>query len=339
MKSNPFGLDIGASTIKAVWLMQQKEGFFLNAALTISSPPRGILSESPIDQEEMARAIRQIVDEGKISTPYVNVALPENQVYTRVIEMPLLSDKELSSAIYWEAEQHIPVSLNNVTLDWRVLGRSNETNKMEVLLVGAPNTLIGKYQKIFSMAGLTIAALETEILSAVRSLITSDSFPNTLIVQIGAISTSLAIIKNGIIVFTYSVPTGGNAINRAIAADFGFSIEQAEEYKKTYGMSEKFFGGKIGQTTAPILMSIVNEIKKALVFYNEKYKGEHPILQIMLSGGTAKLSGVDLFFAEHCGIQTAIANPWATLGFSQTPKDILDNAPEYTIAVGLAMRV
>lgn len=341
MKTAPFGLDIGASTMKAVWLLKQKTGLQLLAALTFPSPPKGMLSEAPIDQEEMAQAIQKIITLGKITGKSVNIALPENQVYTRVLDMPVLSDKELSSAIFWEAEQYIPVPLNNLTLDWRVLYRPINTlqeSKMQVLLVGAPTILIDKYQRILAMAGLEITAIETEIISIIRALVTDTRFPNTVIVNIGAVSTSLAMVKDGVIVFTYSTAIGGMAINRAIASDFGFTMGQAEEYKKTYGVSQDTLGGKIGKATEPILLSIINEVKKALALYSERYKNAAPMQQILLCGGTAKLPGVDLFFAQNCGIETAIANPWRVITGQQIPKEISDNAADYTIAVGLAMR-
>ncbi|MCL5439266.1 MAG: type IV pilus assembly protein PilM [Patescibacteria group bacterium] len=351
MKTLPFGLDIGATTIKTVWLSGDNTSFILNSASILPTPPKGMLSESPLDQEEMARVIKKIVDDSKITTKYVNIALPESQVYTRVLEMPTLSDKELSSAIYWEAEQYIPVPLSSVTLDWSVLRRPKiEAEKMEVLLVGAPTALVDKYQKVLTIAGLTIASLESEILSVVRALVSPATnpdqartvnekiFPNTLIIHIGALSTSIAIINNGIIAFTYLIPTGGAAINRAIATDFGFSESQAEEYKKVYGVSTESLGGKIGKVTTPILMAIITEVKKAVAFYNEKYKSGSPIQQILLSGGTAKLPGVTTFFTQNCGIETAIANPWNILSSQQVPKEIIDNASDYTIAVGLAIR-
>jgi type IV pilus assembly protein PilM len=163
-------------------------------------------------------------------------------------------------------------------------------------------------------------------------------FPNTLIVNIGAMSTSLAIVKGGIIVFTYSIAIGGAAINRAIASDFGFSLPQAEEYKKTYGISQQELGGKISDSTKPILLSIIGEVKKALAFYKDKYKNDTPLQQVLLTGGTAKLPGIDLFFAQNCEIETATANPWHVLGEQQIPREILDNASDYTIAIGLALR-
>ncbi len=341
MSAKSFGLDIGVTSIKAVELQKKGDGYLLSAAITLDGPSKGILSEAILDQEEEAMSIRRLVTEGKISSKEVHLALPENQVYTRVIEMPVLSDKELSTAIYWEAEQYIPVPLETLQLAWEILRKPDhphEDAKMQVLLVGAPLSLINRYEKIFSMTGITIVSIETEILSTVRALVTGDKFPNTLIVSLGAMSTSLAIIKDGIIVFTYSIPTGGTAINRAIATDFGFSVDQAEEYKKVYGMSDDALGGKIGQATTPILMSIIDEVKKALAFYSEKYKNEAPIGQIVLSGGSAKLPGIQSFFAEHCGVEIAMANPWKILTSQQVPKEILDNAPHYTIAVGLAMK-
>ncbi len=341
MNKRPFGLDIGVSTIKIVWLSYQKEEFILDASLITPAPPKGMLSESPLDEEEMARALVRSIDEAKITTKYVNIALAENQVYTNVIEMPVLSDKELSSAIYWEAERHIPVPLSSVKLAWSVLKRPPQAimeEKMQILIVGSPTLLINKYQKILSMAGLTINAIETQILATIRALVTSDNFPTSLIVNIGSASTALAIVRDNVMIFIYSIPVGGSAINRAIEADFGLTQKQAEEYKKSYGVSTGIFGGKIGKATEPILDSILAEVRKALAFYSEKYKGDKPIRQIILSGGTAKLPGIDLFFTNKVNIETVIANPWKILRNQELPREILDDAPEYTIAVGLAMR-
>ena len=344
MNKKAFGLDIGATTMKLVWLGAQKEGFILASCLIAPTPPKGILSSSPIDEEEMAQAIKKAVAEANIKTKFVNLALAENQVYTKVVDMPTLSDRELASAIYWEAEQYIPVPLSSITLVWAVLKRPEKplaNEKMQVLMVGAPTILIQKYQKILSMAGLTISSMETELLATVRSLAVGPKdqpFPPSLIVNIGAVSTSLTIVRNGVMVFAYSTQVGGGAINRAIATDFGLTPQQAEEYKKVYGISGKSLGGKIGQATSPILMSIVSEVKKALAYYSQKYKEDSPIRQIILSGGTAKLPGIEIFFAENCGIETIMANPWKILSSQQIPKEVLDNAADYTIAVGLAMK-
>jgi type IV pilus assembly protein PilM len=341
MNKKSFGLDIGATSIKLVWLDGKKGAFILKAASISPAPAKGMLSESPLDAEEIAQTLAKAVKDAGVDSKLVNVALPENQVYTKVLEMPVLSDRELASAIYWEAEQYIPVPLTNITLVWNLLKRPEhpaQGDKMEVLMVGAPTMLVNKYQKILSMAGLEINSMETEILATIRSLVLDETFPTSLVVNIGAISTSFAIVRNGTMVFTYSMSVGGAAINRAIATDFGLTPQQAEEYKRVYGISGKSLGGRIGKATEPILNTILTEIKKSIAFYAQKYKDDSPIRQIILSGGTAKLPGIEIFFANNSGIETAIANPWKILASQKMPREILDNASDYTIAVGLAMR-
>ena len=145
------GLDMGLTKIKAVSLSKQNNAFVLNNFSIMPSPPKGMLSEALTDHEVMAQTLKKTVDSMKIDSKNVNIALSDSQVYTKVIEMPVLSDKELSLAIYWEAERHIPVALSTITLVWNVLKRpaSGSTDgKMQVLMVGAPTTLVAKYQKI-----------------------------------------------------------------------------------------------------------------------------------------------------------------------------------------------
>ncbi len=334
------GLDIGLTKITAVSLSRQNNNLVLDAFQTAPAPAKGMLSESPIDEEEMAGVLKKTADNLKVNSKNVNIALPDNKVYTKIIEMPPLTDKELSLAIYWEAERHIPVALSTISLVWSVLKRplnSSVNEKMQVLLVGAPTILINKYQKILQMAGLNINSIETEILAIVRAL-ASSNLPPTIIVNIGAINTSLAIIKDGILVLTYLIQAGGNAITRSIEADFGLTPAQSEEYKKTYGFSKEGVGKKVGKATEPILFSILLEIKKALAFYSQKYKDDAIIQQILLSGGTAKLPGIDLFFAENLGIETVVAFPWKIFANQKVPSEILNDSTDYTIALGLAMR-
>lgn len=341
MNNRSFGLDLSVATIKAVELLPDKNGFKLNACIVAPAPPKGMLSESPVDEEEMAQAIKKIISEARITTKRVNLALPENQAYTKVVEMPYLSDRELASAIYWEAEQYIPIPLSNVALSWNVINRKAQTNdKMLVLMVGAPSIVVKKYQKVMSLAGLAISTMETEMLATVRALtsfLPLNSVTPTIIINIGTISTSLAIVIGNNLVFTYSIPLGGAAINRAISTDFGLSYQQAQEYQKAYGISNSPLGQRIGKSTEPILSSILSEVKKAVIYYSQKYK-DSKIEQIILSGETAKIPGLDIYFANSSGIETVTANPWKFLGENIVPKEVMDNAPDFSIAVGLSLR-
>lgn len=341
MKSSTFGLDIGISKIKAVWLSKEKEVISFNSALAVPTPSPGIQSESPFDHQELAQAVSKLISDAKITANKVSIALPENHIFTKVIEMPILSEKELSSAIYWEAEEHIPAPMETMSLAWSILKRARQSQneqRMQVLLVAAPNQLIKRYQSILELAGLSIVAVETETLSIIRGLFREPNPPTSVVLNIGSMNTSLSIIQQGAIVFNYSIPLGGVAMTRSISSDFGLNITQAEEYKRTYGLSDKNLGGKVATAIEPIFINILTELKKAIEFYNERYKNESPITQILLTGGSANLPGIDLYFVKNIGIETVIANPWKMLNIAGVPNSLLPLGPEYAVACGLALK-
>ena len=341
MKSTAFGLDIGTTTMKVVSVERDKNAITYNSSFSVFTPQQGMQSESPFDHQEMAIIINKLVIDAKITTNNVNIALPENHAYSKVIEMPSLSDDELSNAIYWEAEQYVPAPLDTVTLAWSKLRTFRNVlgeEKMQVFLVAAPKDVISRYQTILDLAGLTIVSIETETLAMVRGVIADSTAPTALLMNIGSMNTSLCILQNGIIVFNYSFPLGGIALTRAIASDFGFTPQQAEEYKAAYGLSDKNFGGKVRKAIDPILTSMMTEVRKAITFYNEKYKGESQIFQILLTGGGANLPGLAVYFAQNIGIETLIANPWEMLQVQKVPADVLARGPLFTIALGLALK-
>lgn len=341
MKSNAFGLDIGTSSIKAVFLNRDGNTLSFNSAISVPTPSPGMQSESPFDHQEMAKVINKLVTDAKITTNKVNIALPEHNIFTKVIDMPILSEKELSTAIYWEAEQHIPAPMDTMTLAWSILRRPKQIGtdqKMQVLIVAAPNHIIKRYQTILELAGLSVIAVETETLSLIRCIVKERSTVTSMLMNIGSLNTSFSIVQNGIIVFNYSTPLGGSAVTRAIAADFGLNTSQAEEYKRTYGFSDKNLSGKVGKAIEPIFTNILTEAKKAIAFYSERYKNDSPISQILLSGGTAKMPGLDVFFVKSIGIETAILNPWKLLSVSNVPKEFEAQGPQFGVACGLAVK-
>ncbi len=334
------GLDIGSHSIKLVEIGRRKDEAVVLAAGSIPTPPKALTGVNPQDVEGVAMIVKKLWQETGAHTKNVNIALPESQVFTRVIDVPSLSERELTSAIKWEAEQYIPMPLDQVTVDFSVLRDSKDTgtNKMEVLLVASPKTLVEKYVTILEYAELTPVAVETEIIAASRALIrTTTSVRTVMVVSLGAQTTDLAIVRGGILAFTRSMSSGGEALSRAVAQSFGFEISQAEEFKKTYGIEKDKLEGKIAAAVAPIMDTITAEIKRAVAFYQEKYKDEH-IGVVILSGGTAKVPGMVVSMAESLGIEVQLANPW--IGLSREARfSVLDpEGPVFSVAVGLALR-
>lgn len=334
------GLDIGSHTIKLIELAREKNQARLLAAGSTPTPVKALSSSVAADSEAVAVAIKQLLKDTGSKSRSSNIALPESQVFTRVIDVPQLSQRELASAIRWEAEQYIPLPLDQVNVDFTVLRDSKETktNMMEVLLVAAPKILLERYLGILELAELTPVGVETEIIAASRALVRSLSGVKTvMIVSLGAQTTDLAILHGGILAFTRSISAGGEALSRALAQGLEFNLSQAEEFKKTYGLEKDKLEGKIIAAAKPIMDVIVGEIKRAIAFYQEKYKEER-VETIVLNGGTARLPGMVVYIAENLGIEAQLANPW--VGIERDARfAVLDSeGPTFGVAVGLALR-
>jgi type IV pilus assembly protein PilM len=334
------GLDVGSHSIKLVEVQRRKNESVISAAGTIPTPPKALLAATGQDLEAIAQVIKKLWKETGAKTNSVNIALPESQVFTRVIEVPELTQRELTSAIKWEAEQYIPIPLDQVTVDFTILRQARETgtNKMEVLLVASPKTLVEKYVTILEYADLNPVAVETEIIAAGRALVrTTNTVKTVMIVSLGAQTTDLAIVRNGIFTFTRSISSGGEALSRAVAQSFGFEISQAEEFKKTYGIEKDKLEGKLLAAVSPIMDTIIGEMKRAIAYFQEKYPDEQ-IGVAIISGGTAKVPGMVVYIAEKLGIEVQLANPW--IGLIREPRfSVLEGeGPMFTVAVGLALR-
>lgn len=333
------GLDIGTAFIKAVQISRDNSVGQLLAAGYIASPANAITSTNPHDEQTLANAINRLAHDMKISTMDVSASLPSSKVITRVIEVPLMSEQELSSSIKWEAEQYIPLPLPRVKIDYEIISVNQETAKMKVLLVAAPISIIEKYMRIISLAGLTPVTLETEILAIGRSIsVNNPQLSNVLVLTIGATTSEIAILHNQILVYTKSFPIGGNTLTRSIAQELGFELAQAEEYKKNYGLDESKLEGKIAKTILPVFNSLFTEMEKTVTYFKEQYPKEE-IKSSIVCGGGAKLPGLIMAMTKQLGIDTQINNPFENLTVdSKILPSLMPEASIYTVAVGLGLK-
>lgn len=334
------GIDIGTHSIKLIEIGKEKGVATLLSAGSMPTPSKALTSSVSADTEAIAYVIKQLVKDTGTKTDKVNVALPESQVFTRIIEVPQLSTRELTSAIQWEAEQYVPLPLDQVNMDFSVLRDSKTTTngKMDVLLIAAPKALIERYMTILELADLVPVYAETEIIAASRAIVPSvATLKNVMMVSIGAQTTDIAILHGGIISFVRSISAGGQALSRALSQSFEFTVVQAEEYKKTYGVQRGMLEDKLVVAMEPILATIMNEIKRAIAFFGEKYANER-IEALILSGGSAKLPGIVSYMTEQVNIETQLANPWMGIQKEARFAVLSHEGPLFTVAVGLAMR-
>lgn len=330
------GLDIGSKSIKLIQLTPSSGDKFRLVTLAEVGIPVGA-NEQEIELTKI-NIVKKLFKDSHANSKQVVIGLPESQVYTRVIEMPNLAENELAQAIHWQAEQYIPVPLADVVLKHQVISKNDE--KMSVLLVAAPNLLLQNYTAVVSRAGLEVVAIETEILAVARSLVAFDlNVPPTLLVHMGSEGTVLAIISKGNLALTQSVSSGGSAITRAISSSLGLDINQAEEYKKVYGLEETQLEGKVATAIKPLIELILTEIKRVLAFYQTQGMVD-PVKRAVISGGTAIMPGIVHYFTQNLNLEVQLGNPFAQVELSdQQKKTIGENGALYTTAVGLALKL
>ncbi|MBI3887453.1 type IV pilus assembly protein PilM [Candidatus Microgenomates bacterium] len=338
---NHIGLDIGSESIKLVQLEQVGDKFSLQNIGQIETP----VFPNQVDADKAkVEAIKKLIKDTGATSKQVTIALAESQVYTRVIEMPVLEEPELSQAIRWQVEQYIPVPLSDVVLKHQVLGKHDENkgiiSNMNVLLVAAPSLLLNNLVNTLSSAGLEAVGIETEILAVARTIVgAEENSPTTLLVHMGAESTTLSILSRSDLVLTQAVSTGGQAVTRAIVTTLRLEVKQAEEYKRTYGLDPTKLDGKVAGAIKPVIELLLSEIKRVLAFYNT-HGVEDQVKRVVLTGGTSLLPGLIPHLALSLDMEAQVGNPFHQINLNNQQKTLIgDNGSIYATAVGLALKL
>jgi Tfp pilus assembly protein, ATPase PilM len=160
---------------------------------------------------------------------------------------------------------------------------------------------------------------------------------SNMIVHMGAATTNIAVVENGELIMVFTVDKGGIAITRAISLDLGIDITQADSYKKAYGLNKDAFEGKIGKSLFPILESILGDIRKTMLLYKEKNPNQ-PITQMILSGGSAQLPGVDIYFTNQLNIQVVLGSSFQVYDMKNVPPEIGADSLSFNVVSGLALK-
>lgn len=333
---NSVGIDIGSSSIKVVEVGKNgREMQVLHAGITVI-PSRMLLSESALDQEELARTLKKMLADCDIKTKDANISLMESQLFTRIIEMPQLSEKELQQALRWEAEQYIPLPLDEVNMDYAILEKEKNSKKMQVMIVAAPLRLLDKYVKLFKLANIYAPVFENESLSLFRLF--KDPILNILIVDIGETATGLTIFNKEVFFMSRTISIGSMLFSKALSTELNIPLVQAEEYKRTYGLESAQPEGKVAQTIYPIVENILVDIQQSLSYFKEKHLDE-VLSRIVLTGGGAQLPHLASYIQEKTLIETVIGNPWQNFIVEKKVADLYaKDLPSFSVATGLAIR-
>lgn len=329
-----FGLDIGSSSIKLI----QLSGRNVVASGIVANPTGRVgVDLVPVEQVSLINAIKNLVEQSKLKTKKVVISIPESLVYTRIMQFPVMSTPELATAIKWEAEQAIPYPVDKLELSWVVLYRPKGTapgEKMKVMVVGVPSKTSASYVNFLDSLGLEPIRMENEILSLVRTLISFRKLSGiSMIIDIGYSTTKIVVSDGNEIYTNYVSPLGGGAFTKIIADVFKLNINQAEEYKRSYGLDKNQLEGKIFTACEPVTTGLLSDIKKVIVSFNGLGL-DRPLDRAILVGGGSFLKGLLPILTAELSMELTIGNAFDGLKVSES---LVGLGAVYVNAIGLAV--
>jgi type IV pilus assembly protein PilM len=344
-KKGLVGVDIGSSAIKAVELKPGgkagNEYQLVNLGLE-PLPPEAIVDGAIMDSGAVIDAIQRLFTAQKIKTNDVATSVSGNAVIVKKISLPQMSPEELAESIHWEAEQYIPFDIQDVSLDYEVVEGGGSGGNMDVLLVAVKKDKIGDYTSAISQAGKNPQVVDVDVFALQNCYEVNygiDAGRIIALLNVGASIMNINIIKGGTSIFNRDIAVGGNQYTDAIQKDLNLSFDQAEALKKGARVE-----GANPDNLQPILQAVSEnialEIQKTFDFFKAT-SSEDRIDRIFLSGGTAKVKGLQELLADRFDAGVELLNPFNAVTYNPRefdPDFISDIGPQAAIAVGLAAR-
>lgn len=339
------GLDISSSSVKLVELGRTKDGAWVLERCAIELLERGWVTDGNIEKfDEVADAVRRVVKKSGTRTKNVALALPPSAVITKKIMLPGgLTEAELEIQVESEANQYIPFSLDEVSLDFYVIGPSPKSEgDVEVLIAASRREKVQDRQGLAEAAGLKAVVVDVD---SYASRLAADrlvaELPNggvdTLVAlfEIGAFTTSLQVLRNDEILYERDQAFGGAQLTQLIVRQYGFSSEEAEVKKRSGDLPDDYEVSVL----RPFVDNMAQEASRALQFFFTTTP-HSKVGQILLAGGASALPGLVDAVARLTSCPCAVVNPFEgmEIGSGVRAKKLLNEAPSYLTACGLAMR-
>jgi type IV pilus assembly protein PilM len=339
------GLDISSSSVKLVELGRDKAGNLVLERCAIEPLERGWITDGNVEKfDEVADAMRRVVKKSGTRTKNVAMALPPSAVITKKIILPGgLSEQDLETQVEAEANQYIPFSLDEVSLDFCVVGPSTSSSgDVEVLIAASRKEKVQDRQGLAEAVGLKPMIVDVESyasrLAAGRLI---QALPNqgvdtmVALFEVGAFTTSMQVIRSEEVLYDRDQAFGGAQLTQLIVRQYGFSAEEAETKKRNGDLPEDYDSGVL----KPFVESMAQEVGRALQFFFTSTP-HNRVDYVMLAGGSAALPGLTDAVTMQTSFPCHLANPFEgmQIGENVREKKMRREAPSYLTSCGLAMR-
>ncbi len=339
------GLDISSSSVKLVELSRDKAGNLVLDRCAIEPLERGWITDGNVEKfDEVAEAVRRLVKKSGTRTKNVAMALPASAVITKKIILPGgLSESELEVQVETEANQYIPFSLDEVSLDFCVIGPSaTSVGDVEVLIAASRKEKVQDRQGLAEAAGLKPVVIDVESyasrLAAARLI---ENLPNkgidtmVALFEVGALTTSMQVIRNDEVLYERDQAFGGAQLTQLIVRQYGFSPEEAESKKRSGDLPDDYESGVLKS----FVESMAQEIGRALQFFFTSTP-HNKVDYVMMAGGSSALPGLVESVTQQTSFACLLADPFDGMTISSNVREnkMRREAASYLTSCGLALR-
>lgn len=340
------GIDLGSSSIKVVQLRRDGDTVVLDTYGELQLGPYAgveVGRATNLDAGKLAEALGDIMREASVTSRNAGTAVPYAASFIAILSIPSAQTNTanaLENIIPIEARKYVPVPINQVTLDWFVVpprkGVKENTKITRILLAAIHNEAMSKTQAVLDRAGVANAFHELEIFSSIRSSVDRPD-DTVMIIDIGAGTTKLYVVSEGIVQATHSVNVGGQDMSSGLAQALELKLDAAEEMKRQVGLLAND-NPRIGRTLSFTLERIATDARRTIEAY-ERMAGSAPIASVVVSGGGSVLKGLDEYLEKALGRKVVSANPFSKVVYPAFLEDTLKEiGPSFAVAVGIALR-
>lgn len=341
-KNKPlFGLDIGNGSLK---VMQLDEGSLEGGKPQIigygtTKFDRSAIADGVVVQPEViAAALMELFQTqliGDITTRRVAMAIPAYRAFTRAISLPGLKPKEIRDAVQLEAEQYIPLPLEELYLDYTLLRAEKDVT--EVFAVAVPRKIVDSYLDLAKIAGLEVMVVETTLDGGARLFLgDKQSDVASVLIDFGSLSSDISIFDKDVLV-TGTVQGGGSVFTDSIQQKLGVSQTEANIIKNRYGLGLSKKQVEIHAALDPTLQQIVTEIRRMIRYYEERYGTKRPISQVVTFGGGANMPGLAEYLTDALRMAVRPCEPWQYFNFKNLEVPSGADKPMYATVAGLSL--
>ncbi|MFZ1242642.1 MAG: type IV pilus assembly protein PilM [Candidatus Saccharimonas sp.] len=336
-----FALDIGTNAVRVLQLSGGAAGGWSLQAYGYAPVDRRVTaSDSPEAKRRLGEVIMTAIGQSGIKTKNIAIGLPSSKTFTTVVDVPMVSDAELKATMKYQIDQYVPMSIDDAKVDWALLGPSlHAQNQQEVLITSVAKDYSEERLEFIESLGLNVIAAEPDPIAMIRALVNPQMASSAaLLIDIGELSTDIAITYGEAPRLIRTIPTGLNSLVKAAVQNLSVQEDQARQFILKFGLAPDRLEGQVLRAIDNSLDNFASEVNKSVKFFQTRYPSV-AVGNILMTGYGEVIPRLGEYITGKVGIPASSADPWQGIRMSQTDQQHLSGiASEFATVIGLAKR-